>query len=380
MKTEMDLVIIGAGCAGLSLGMQLAKLGKISPETVLLEPRTSFENDRTWSFWGNEKTALSGLASHHWNRFLVQANSKSVAVDCSFAPYYVLPARRFYDHALEQISSNDLLKIETGVSVIGDPQLVNEKWSVKTTTGDFIAKTVVDTRPFPIDSQHGATLWQSFLGCEIESTDALFDPQVAHLMDFCAANADYVGFTYLLPLTPTKALIEFTVFAKRPYFKDELQGNLDNSVLQYTQGSQYVINRTEVGLIPMGIPYNPRRFTSSDNYIFAGLTSGAARPATGYAFQRIQIWAEACAISLGSNRTPVGHQTDALLLRAMDTVFLKVIRNCPKLAPDLFISLFSKVESRKLIRFLSDQGSLLDCIAVINALPPGPFIQHIFKR
>ncbi|MEB0033025.1 lycopene cyclase family protein [Undibacterium sp. RTI2.1] len=380
MKTDVDLIIIGAGCAGLSLGMQLSAMGENSPKTVLIDPRKSYQNDRTWCFWSSENKTWNNIANHHWNQFLVKTSAQSVVVDCSFAPYRVISARDFYDHVLAAISSNTALEIKTDTTVIGNPKLINGKWYVHTSNGEFNAKTIVDTRPFPVDPQSGATLWQSFLGCEIESIDPIFDPCIAHLMNFCDANNDYVGFTYLLPLTPSRALIEFTVFAERPYCALQLQGHLGDSILQYTQGGSYKVNRTEIGLIPMGIPNYPKQLKMEKTYVFAGLTAGAARPATGYAFQRIQIWAKECAISLCQNQHPIGHCKDKVLLKTMDAIFLKVIRDNPKLAPDLFISLFSKVKSQQLVRFLSDQGNLFDYLSVINALPPAPFIKHLLKR
>ena len=63
----------------------------------------------------------------------------------------------------------------------------------------------------------------------------------------------------------------------------------------------------------------------------------------------------------------------------MDAIFLTVLRNRPELGPELFMRLFSKVSSEKLIRFLSDQGRVSDYLAVILALPPGPFIKSAYQ-
>ena len=92
------------------------------------------------------------------------------------------------------------------------------------------------------------------------------------------------------------------------------------------------------------------------SYVRVGLTAGAARPATGYAFQRIQRWALECKRSLQINGLPIGHPPDSFVIRQMDAIFLTVLRNRPELGPELFMRLFSKVSSEKLIRFLSDQG------------------------
>jgi lycopene beta-cyclase len=117
----------------------------------------------------------------------------------------------------------------------------------------------------------------------------------------------------------------------------------------------------------------------SSNYVRVGLTTGAARPATGYAFQRIQRWALECKQSLQTNGLPVGHQPDSFVIRQMDAIFLNVLRNRPELGPELFMRLFSKVSSEKLIRFLSDQGRISDYLAVILVLPSGLFIKSAYQ-
>jgi lycopene beta-cyclase len=63
----------------------------------------------------------------------------------------------------------------------------------------------------------------------------------------------------------------------------------------------------------------------------------------------------------------------------MDDIFLNVIRDHPDLGPELFMDLFAKVESKRLVRFLSDKGHLVDYLAVIKALPAAPFLKDIFN-
>ena len=49
---EFDYVIIGAGCAGLSLAYELEINDKLKDKTLaIIEPRTEYNRDKTWSFW-----------------------------------------------------------------------------------------------------------------------------------------------------------------------------------------------------------------------------------------------------------------------------------------------------------------------------------------
>ena len=42
MESDYDIIIVGGGCAGLSLAMRLAKLGDDCPRVALLERRDSY--------------------------------------------------------------------------------------------------------------------------------------------------------------------------------------------------------------------------------------------------------------------------------------------------------------------------------------------------
>ena len=382
MQTEFDLIIIGAGCAGLSLGMQLASLHAQAPRTLLLEPRIAYENDRTWCFWGDEQTPFATLARHSWQRFSVNNAASRALVDCSTTPYRLLTAADFYTKALAAIASHTALDLKTGISLTVEPSLIQGRWHLRTTDGSFSANAIVDTRPLPTQQLSDTTLWQSFLGCELEFQEPRFDPTSAQLMDFYPATEAFVGFNYVLPLSTTRALVEFTVFASKIYDQAELVSYLDAQVEKIAGGRPYQRLRDEYGLIPMGVgkPKGTVKLAEQhSSYVRVGLTAGAARPATGYAFQRIQRWALACKQSLQKNGLPVGHQPDSFVIRQMDAIFLNVLRHHPKLGPELFMRLFSKVSSEKLIRFLSDQGRVSDYLAVILSLPPGPFIKSAYQ-
>jgi lycopene beta-cyclase len=61
----------------------------------------------------------------------------------------------------------------------------------------------------------------------------------------------------------------------------------------------------------------------------------------------------------------------------MDSLFLRVLRTHPELAPDLFLTLFSNVDPARMARFMSDRSTLADCAAIISSLPSSPFLQEL---
>jgi len=375
MSTESALLILGGGCAGLSLAMQLAALGRDCPRTVIIEPRTTYANDRTWCFWGNTSAPLADLSCHQWSTMMVRAGRRITFVDCAATPYRMIAAADFYAAALQTIAGNARITLAAGERVTDVPVRQDGRWQVTTGSASYAAATVVDTRPGAPAQRGGATLWQSFSGVEIDCDGAVFDPACVDLMDFSLADPKRIQFTYVLPLSAQRALIEVTVFDAMPLSAADLAASLEQAVAARVHGLPYQLRRAEQGILPMGsvptgAPHDP-------TYVHAGLGHGGARPSSGYAFQRIQRWAGQNAARIAAGLPLQGHVADPFLLQAMDQLFLSVLQSQPATAPALFVALFGQRDGARVLRFLSDEGSPADYLGLIAALPALPFLQQI---
>ncbi|MEY2906372.1 MAG: hypothetical protein RLZZ408_843 [Verrucomicrobiota bacterium] len=375
MNNDADLVILGGGCAGLSLAMQLAELGEKTPRTLVLESRHEYLNDRTWCFWGHPDSAMSGLASHQWNAFSVSTGTGRIVRDCSAAPYRMIPSGAFYAAARERIARSPGIELLTGNPITSEPVREEGSWRVMSSKGPVSAKWIVDTRPVNPHDSPQPHLWQSFLGQEIVTEKECFDPECAELMDFSESNRSRILFLYLLPFSKNRALIEATVFGREPMGAEDLTPALGSLLGKRLGGAGFSVMRTEHGILPMGRRLTPPH--RGGGYVRAGLSAGGARPSTGYAFQRIQRWARECAAAVARGDAPLPHAADPVIQRAMDELFLRVLRSRPDLAPGIFFSLFGNVEPRRIARFMSDRGRLSDYAAIITALPPGPFLSEL---
>jgi hypothetical protein len=58
---------------------------------------------------------------------------------------------------------------------------------------------------------------------------------------------------------------------------------------------------------------------------------------------------------------------------ALDRIFLSYLVRYPERAPEVFATLFDRVEPALLVRFLSDEASGPECMRVMKALPFAPF-------
>ena len=374
---ENDLLILGGGAAGLSLARRLAEQGTTAPRTLVLESRVDYADDRTWCFWMHPTAQLTHLVRRRWAKVSLASSAERVLVDCAEFPYALLPSGGFYQDSRECIARSERVRLAMGVAVLGEPRKVGGLWEVATSAGVQRARWIVDTRPSAPPAEGAAVLWQSFLGQEIEAAGPVFDPTVAEIMHFTQGEAGQILFHYLLPLSPTRALLEVTAFSPKPVGPDGFRAELNRFIDRRLEGRRYQLRREEQGILPMGLPMP---VPSADaTYVRAGLMAGGARASSGYAFQRIQRWAERCAQSLAAGHGPQPHAADGWILRRMDALFLQVLRRRSELAPTLFLAMFSRVAPARLARFMSDQATLLDNLAVIAALPPGPFLRELFR-
>ena len=375
--TIFDLIIIGGGCAGLSLATQLAGQHLNAPATLVLESRSEYANDRTWCFWRDAQLPFDHMVSAQWRKVRVRSPDATTVLDCAASPYQFVPSSTFYAAAEASISRNSHIQLYKRISVVSQPEKTGEVWRVVTDRGEAYARMLVDTRPDASLKLGDTQMWQSFYGMEIECKADVFDPTTADLMDFSNQGNDVVKFVYVLPLSERRALVEITVFSVNPISKDGLEADCSRAVEDYVRGQLFQTLRIEHGILPMGPAKLPAETDGS--YIRVGLHAGAARASTGYAFQRIQRWAVLCAAQLAAGGLPVPHRRDAVLLRWMDDLFLRVLASRPEIAAHLFLSVFKNTNPARLIRFLSDNASLMDCLSVVAALPAKPFINELRK-
>jgi lycopene beta-cyclase len=354
-------VIVGAGCSGLSLACAMLDAKIAGSAIAIVDPRTRFDDDRTWCSFATERHAFSDLASHRWHRWLVSGETE-VVVESPIA-YEHISGRAFYDHALARCRDGGV-ELALGVEV-------REVWDrgdrvfVETSAGTRVGERAFDSRPHDPIEGRDAFLLQHFLGWFVETDEPTFDPRTATLMDFRVSQDRGIHFVYLLPFSDRSALVEDTYFSPTPL----AAGDYERSITAYLARSvgSYRVTRTERGAIPM----TSRRFERrpSRRVVRIGLGGGLARPSTGYAFGAIQRDATALARALASNELDQLSLERPPATRFLDRVFLNELAAHPQKAPALFVRLFERTSPETLARFLSELASLDDRLAVMRALP-----------
>lgn len=382
---DADIVIVGAGCAGLSLAARLADAGPRVGRVVVLDGRTTFTRDRTWCFWDVHPHPFAAAVTHRWPQWRITgADGTDVVRTSGRYRYHHIPADAFYTEALSRIACAPHVELRLGEHVCAVAE-EGDAVRVQTGQGELRAARVFDSRPCaaPPDTapSHGGfpttRLVQAFAGAIIHTPAPVFDARTATLMDFTADQPDDgFAFGYVLPYTAHEALIEVAVIAGHA----PLRATLDTALARYATrltGGAHTVRSREAGVIPMDAAPVVRH--PSPRVTRIGVAGGMAKPSTGYAFLAIQR--DTAALARGITRaTPArAPRPRGRVSRWLDHVFLRRLEADPAGAPALFARLFATAEPDALVRFLSDVGSPADTARVIAALPPMPFVAEAYR-
>ena len=80
---DFDYIIIGGGCAGLSLAYELEINKKLKDKTLaIIEPRSEYKKDKTWSFWKVFNHNFNDCVKKSWEEFSINLPSKTKHFKC----------------------------------------------------------------------------------------------------------------------------------------------------------------------------------------------------------------------------------------------------------------------------------------------------------
>lgn len=374
-----DFVILGAGCAGLSLCHYLLECG-VEGRILLLDGRTSFEDDRTWCFWDVEDTPFSGLAMKRWSSWSVVTQDRTISQTSERYPYLCLTAADFYARALKNIARHPNVTLRLGERVRGYEEH-DHNTVVTTSEGYYNARFVFDGRGLPpgspiFEQARRSSTWvpQMFLGQRLRTAKPVFDPEVCTLMDFSVSQRRGLRFTYVLPFDTREALVENVYLSE----VDVSAADHRREISDYLRDSyglspdEYLVDDEESGYIPMTDHPFPRR--AGRRAYSIGMLGGETRPSTGYTFLRIQRYCRALAEALTTEEIPP-ERTESRRFEALDRVFLRFMRRHPEQCPGIYGRMFARVPPDALVHFLTETSSPSEELRLILALPKTPFLK-----
>ena len=101
---EFDYIIIGGGCAGLSLAYELEIHEKLKDKTLaIIEPREKYKKDKTWSFWKVVTHNFDDCVKKSWENFSVNVPKKTNHLECAIYPYQSVDSGLFYEKIINKL-------------------------------------------------------------------------------------------------------------------------------------------------------------------------------------------------------------------------------------------------------------------------------------
>ncbi len=353
---EFDYVIIGGGCAGLSLAYELELKKKLENKSLaIIEPRTDYSRDKTWSFWKIKEHNFEDCVIKSWNSFEVKASDVSAKVSGGKYIYQSVQSDLFYKKIINKITQNPNVSFFKSINEINHHN-------------SLIFNSVPELK------YNETNLWQHFKGVEITTENKIFDPSSLTLMDFNCDQRSKVHFFYVLPFDTNKALIETTWISE---MNNESLQDYDKQIKDYIEQNlkikNFKITYSEQGAIPLF--YNQ---SSNTNSVQIGGAGNMVRLSTGYAFLNIQAHSKYLVRNL-ENLTLLKKYTIPKKYQYFDKIFFNVLKKHPNRMPEIFVRFF-KSFSNSAIRFMSNKSGIIDDLLTIAKMPKWIFIKAFFNN
>ena len=375
--TEFDYIIVGGGASGLQLADALGSDPYFSGKRIALFERQSRKsNDRTWCFWEAGPGKFDALLTKSWDHIRFRGPEFEKKVPLHPYRYKMLRAEDFYGEYYRRIAQypnielrhEEVRAIETGDS----------KACLKTEAGVYTADIVFSSvsfepietlmKPFPVLQQH-------FVGWFVRCKEPVFDPEAPTFMDFSIPQEGNTRFMYILPESPTEALVEYTLFSESLLEPAQYEAALKAYMEKDLGNPSYEILEEERGSIPMTV----NDFTAADrpNLVHIGIAGGWAKASTGYTF-----WSTSQKVPRLVEALKTGQSLKMAVKSKFwyyDRLMLDVLARENEKGSLIFSSLFQKLSPQLIFKFLHEQTSFAEDFQIINSCPKGMFIRAFWK-
>ena len=350
---DFDYIILGGGCAGLSLAYELEINGKLKEKNLaIVENRKEYKRDKTWSFWKVFDHNFDDCVIKSWNNFSINTPKKSIELKSENYPYQSIDSGRFYNKI------NSVLSKNKNIFFCKNLQEINSDHSI-------IFNSLIN------DEMDKSKIWQHFQGVEIEVGKNIFDDKILNLMDFNCEQRNSVHFFYTLPFSKNRALIETTWLSN---LQDKTLMDYDIQLKNYIEKNlgikDYKIKFQEKGAIPLFYPQN-----KNNEQINIGSAGGMTRLSTGYTFLNIQEHSRYLCKNIENIKDKKIYEIKKKY-QFLDNIFLKVLKNNPNKMPEIFFKMFQN-SSNTIIKFLSNKSNFFDDFKIISRMPKWLFIKEL---
>lgn len=371
MKSHYDYIITGAGLAGLSLLMRMMQHPFFDTAQILVvDAAQKNTNDRTWCFWEKESDIFEPIVCKKWDHVSFIAPSFKTEMHLAPFAYKMIRGIDLYTQVLSIAASKSNIEFctEPVLSVHTTQTGASVELKNQTITANKVFNSIL-FEPVNVLAQKAADyfLWQHFKGYEIKTETPVFNDAVATLMDFTVDQSNGTTFMYVMPTSPTTALVEYTLFTENLLADKDYNEAIDAYIKKTYGAVEYGIVHQEFGQIPMT---NFSFSGGAGNIINMGVAGGQVKGSSGYAFHFIQEKTKAIVADVVAQKNPLRGSTFSQKKFALyDAVLLRVLQEKKLDGAAIFTAIFSKNPPTRVFRFLNNESSLLDDLRIMASVP-----------
>jgi lycopene beta-cyclase len=385
LRNTYDYIIAGGGMAGLSLAFYLNQSSLRNKSILIIDRDVKNTNDHTWCFWEKGQSPYEEIIAQKWKGVWFHGtNNFSQFLDIQQYTYKMIRGIDFYNYVIPILKQNlNITFLQADILEVSE--------TVKTNKGDFYASDLVFDSSFrsKYNNPDYHNMLQHFKGWVIETTKPVFKVNEPTLFDFRTEQKNELRFVYVLPHSETKALIEFTIFSDNLiedleyefYLKKYIEETLKVGEYQI-KPEEYQISETEFGIVPMSD--EPHEVSPMPKVIRIGTSGGYVKASTGYSFQRSQRFLQRLVKSLEQNTDIKNGMITNHWKGFLDTVLLNVMLKNRTPQDEVFTRLFKYNQASQVLKFLDEDTSFFEDVALINTVPKPPFIKAawnvLFKK
>jgi len=373
-----NYIFAGAGLSSLMTVYRMAISGRFSDKSILLlDTETKQANDRTWCFWQRGVTIWDDIIFRRWNTALFACKNYSANLDFDGYEYNMIRGIDFYNFVLTEIKKHkNIAFVHQKVVDFADLDInVIVKTEIESYTCNKLINSIYNPslaasqKKYPVLQQH-------FIGWHVKTISPAFTADKPTFMDFSIQQKGNTRFMYVLPFSDTEAIVEYTLFSKELLPTAEYE----EAIKQYLSDkgvTEYKIVDKEHGSIPM----TSYKFweNNTKNVLNIGSAGGWTKASTGYTFKNADKKSRELVHFLQS-------QNDFIKLYKKnkfwfyDLLLLDILARKNHKGSDIFSAMFKSGKAAPIFKFLDEETTFAEDLAVISKCPKGLFIKALLRR
>lgn len=376
---HFDYIFTGGGLSALSTLLHMSSFLESNSKEILVIDRVEKKaNDRTFCYWSKDDHPFPSLISNSWAQLSFADQQGEVNSRMAGYSYHMVRADDFYAYAKEKLEKYQNISFEhSAVKCVQEEANLVKVWTDEDCyTANTVVNSIVDYKKLQ-PQLNEYLLCQHFMGWVIETKDKNFDTDKAMLMDFRTPQSGEARFSYVLPFSENRALVEFTAFSKDLMEDAEYRQAITNYLKAHWGIEEYQITEEEYGVIPMtNMDLRPWK---GERIHHIGTPGGAVKPTTGYAFLNIQEQTRTLAKKiLGlQGQEPIEKKSR---FQFYDNLLLYILEHNGQVASSIFSALFRRNSMSTILDFLGEKSGWLQEIMLFLRLPFYPFLNALFTR